>query len=278
MTSAMAHPAYVFDRLPEIASLLQGRPRGLIADVDGTLSAIAPSPELAYVSQEIKQRLRELRPGFEVVAAVSGRSAEDARQMLGIDSMIVLGNHGLEAIDAGQVHYFQGADRWLPVIGRALAELEQQLPLTGLQFEHKGASASVHYRQAPDPLAARRSILAAFATSESARALRVTEGKMVVELRPPLEANKGSAVRWLIYRYRLAVALYLGDDVTDVDAFREITALRQEAGLQGASIVVVDGDTPNAVSDAADFFVSGIADVERLLAWLTAPDGALTTT
>jgi trehalose 6-phosphate phosphatase len=130
-------------------------------------------------------------------------------------------------------------------------------------FEDKGPLVALHYRQASDPAAARRAILEAIAAVPAARRFARHKGKMFIELRPPASSvNKGSVVRHLAAQHSLRSVLYLGDDVTDVDAFR---ALREAAGIRGASVVAASDETPPEVLAAADYRVEGVDGVEWLL-------------
>ena len=144
-----------------------------------------------------------------------------------------------------------------------LDELERTIALPGIVFEDKGPLIAMHYRQAADPPAARQAILDAIAAAPMGRRFARHEGKMFVELRPPIPSvNKGAAVRHLVTDRALRSVLYLGDDVTDIDGFR---ALRQASGFRGVSVVVASQETPREVLGVADYRVEGVAGAEWLL-------------
>jgi trehalose 6-phosphate phosphatase len=150
------------------------------------------------------------------------------------------------------------------VLARAvLDELRGTVALPGIVFEDKGPLIALHYRLAADPPVARRAILDAIAAAPVAARFTIHEGKMFVEVRPPVPSvNKGAAVCHLAMERGLRSVLYLGDDVTDVDAFR---ALREPTTFRSASIVVAGEETPPDVLAAADYRVEGVAGTEWLL-------------
>jgi trehalose 6-phosphate phosphatase len=144
-----------------------------------------------------------------------------------------------------------------------LDELRRAVALPGLVFEDKGPLIAVHYRQAADPTAARQAILDAISAAPMGRRFARHEGKMFVELRPPVPAvHKGTVVRHLAAQHSLRSVLYLGDDVTDIDAFR---ALREATDLRGTSVVAASQEAAPEVLAAADYRVEGVDGVEWLL-------------
>jgi trehalose 6-phosphate phosphatase len=153
-----------------------------------------------------------------------------------------------------------------------LDDLQRTITLPGVVFEDKGPLVAVHYRQAADPATARLATLEAMARAPMAGRFARHEGKMFVELRPPVPSvHKGSVVRHLAAQHSLRSVLYLGDDVTDVDAFR---ALHQATDLHGASVVVASQETPSEVLAAADYRVEGVDGVEWLLEQVASALGA----
>jgi trehalose 6-phosphate phosphatase len=142
--------------------------------------------------------------------------------------------------------------------------LAVRLGLPGLILEDKGPILAFHYRLCPDHEATRQAILAALAPWET-RGLRVREGRMVFELAPPLDIDKGTALARLMQTYRLAGVLYLGDDLTDVDAFKVLRAWRHEGKVSGAAIAVANPESGPKVMEEADYWVDGVPGVEWLL-------------
>jgi len=244
-----------------LAAMLQRRPCGIITDIDGTISSIAPTPDAARVDEACRAALERLtRHCF--VAAVSGRAAEDARDMVGIAQMTYIGNHGLDELTPRGLNVSAAAQPYLPRIRDVLAHARKHVNLPGVLVEDKGSTASIHYRQCPDQDAARQTILDAIAPLARQHELRITEGRLVVELRPPMDRDKGAAVRDLIAEHQLQGVMYLGDDVTDVDAFK---AVREHGGI---AMGIISEETPQVVIQHADLHAHGVADVAKLLDWL----------
>jgi len=255
---------YLFDHLDAIRQVLTLSPFGLITDVDGTISEIAPCPEEARVSPVCREQLAILTKRLELVAAISGRPALAAKEMIGVDGMVYVGNNGLEQWHDGVLQFVEGVKEYTPKVTAVLDELMSSLTVEGISFENKGVALSVHYRRSPDRESARKCILDKIAASSVARDFRIQEGKMVVELRPPVEVNKGAAVEALVKSYNLRGVIYVGDDISDVDAFG---AMHQEI-LKGLAVGVISEETPQQLEKEADFTLTGVADVERFLTWL----------
>lgn len=241
-------------------------PRAFITDVDGTISSIAPTPDQARVDPDCRRHLAELARRLELVAVISGRAAANVRAMVGIDELLYVGNHGLEVWRAGHIEAAPAARPYVGAIAAALDHIAVATAhIEGLLYENKGVTASVHYRLAIDPGAARQAVLDAFAAAAPGQGLRLTEGRMVLELRPPVEANKGTAVEMLVAEYGLRGAVFAGDDTTDVDAFRALRRLAQGGRLSALSIGVLAEETPSVVREEADVLVPGVAGVGHLL-------------
>lgn len=255
-----------------VQAALSQRPRGFLTDIDGTLSAIAAAPGEARLYRGVRPLLRRCVATFDVVAAISGRPALDARRMVGISQMVYVGNHGMEELSpqdrapviAPDVRAFQS------VIADVLHEARERLhaDVDHLLFENKGVTASIHYRQATDPDAVHAAIRRALDPLARQHDLRVTEGRRVVELRPPLDRDKGTSVRALVARHRLTCAVYLGDDRTDIDAFRALRALRAEGICAGIAVAVRHPEAPAALDEFADISLSSIAETPRFIRWV----------
>lgn len=258
----------LFSKLDRVRGILRHQPCGIVTDVDGTISEIATSPDAAYVPATVKEQLRTLAGHLDLVAAISGRSVDDARRMVGIDELVYVGNHGLEWWANGRKQLCLGVGPYVADVARALDEIGSQLRMDGIAVENKGATGAIHYRQARDADLARTVILAAVHDSPAAQGLFVTEGKMVIELRPPLQVNKGWALARLTSRYRLRSLIYLGDDFTDVDAFAFLRKLRTARKVNGLAVAVLSVETPDKVVERADAILHGVPEVERFLLWL----------
>jgi len=255
---------YLFDHLDSVQELLSDTCLGLITDIDGTISRTAPTPAQAEVSPLCRNYLFQLAKHLPLVAVVSGRPVVEMREMVGIEEIVYIGNHGFERWESGGVRPVPGMESYSGVIEKTLKELKHLLDIQGILFDSKGVTASIHYRLCRDKDAARRKILASLARARNTNGLVIREGKMAIELRPLIPINKGSATLELIDEYNLRKAVYLGDDLTDVDAFRAI----RQAGFHGVAVGVINEEAPREVDREADYTVNGVGEVERFLEWL----------
>lgn len=216
----------------------------LFLDVDGVLAPIVERPADAAVPAETRRELERLAGAYALVACVTGRPAGVAQRLVGVGGIRYVGEHGLElhpgaAAWADQVHAFADGAGWEDV-------------------ECKPLSVAFHYRTAPDPAAARVR-LEEVARDALAAGLRTRWGRLVLEVLPPVEATKGSAVRSLLAESGLRRALYAGDDTTDLDGFAALDGL--EAAVR---VAVVSTEGPSALGARADL-VLGSPDAFREL-------------
>lgn len=254
-----------------LLAALRPRPRGLFSDVDGTLSPIAPTPEAAVLVPGVRELLDRARSSFDLVAAVSGRSAQDAARLVGLPGLTYIGNHGMERLDSdGTLHILPAAAPYADAIRTALDAVERALAprYPGLRVERKGVTGSIHLRNAADPLAAEEAVAQMLAQVAEPRGLRVTRGKRVVEVRPPVAVDKGVAIAELVHSCGLRGALYLGDDRTDVDAFQALRTLTHAGVFQGVAVAVLHDEAPPDLAAAADVTLESIERVPALLRWL----------
>lgn len=255
-----------------LGEALSRRPFLWATDIDGTVSEIAVAPDQAVVSPGCRQYLGELAANVELVAAVTGRAASEARRLLGLSSVLYVGNHGLETLWHGQRQVHPEAMRFVDVLADVVGHLERLLRGTpGVWVEDKGLTASIHYREAINEVAAREEILRAIERAVGGREVRLTEGRMVVEIRPPVAANKGTAILDLLDERRIAGAVFLGDDETDVDAFLALRAWQSPPERVALCLAVQSAEVRSRVAAEADFTLPGVSAVENLLrraSWL----------
>ena len=251
------------------AAALAEAPAGLLTDFDGTLSPIVEDPAASRLVDGVASTLTALAGRLAVVAVVTGRSPLDARHMTGVRELLIAGNHGMEWLEPG-------ADAPAPspeaarVKARIAAVLADVPSLPGVAIEDKGMSATIHYRTAPDPEAARRTILAALPELSAGGELELRPGRMSLELRPTGLGDKGAATRAIIDRFALRGAVVMGDDVTDLDMFAAVAERRAAGSLRGVIIGVggTDGETPPSVAEAADVVLDDPVAAAALLAAL----------
>jgi trehalose 6-phosphate phosphatase len=216
----------------------------IMLDVDGTLAPIVARPELARVPDETRAELKRLVARYALVACVSGRTGEDARKVVGVDGVVYVGVHGLELAPE--------AERWRG----PLCEFAESVDWP---VEDKGLAVVFHYREAADQGAALATLRGVAARAE-ALGLQAQFGRKVLEVRPPVSADKGTAVRSLLEQRGLRRGLYAGDDTTDLDAFRGLDGL--EVSVR---IAVASAEGPPELREAADIVVESPAELAQLL-------------
>lgn len=252
-----------------LAELLAAQPSGLFSDFDGTLSPVAPTPDLAEAAPGVSDTLGMLAERVSLVGIVTGRGIDDVVNRVAVPELLYVGNHGLEWLEGGEHHVHPAgleAEGGLP---EALREIEHRLkahvPLEGVIFENKRYSGSIHYRLTKEPGKTGDVLRPIVEEIASEYGFWVSDGKMVMELRPGATVNKGSAVHRIVTERQLRSAVFLGDDVTDADAFVMLRTLREEQGLGTCSVGVLTLDTDQRVIDNSDFLLDGVDDVVSML-------------
>ena len=236
----------------------------IFTDIDGTLAPIVPTPDMSEVPAELKELLARLSERCLLVAGVSGRKTEDALDLVGLADVVYFGNHGFEILRDSKVEVTPEALPYLEQVQELEARAREELAPLGAFVEEKGITASIHYRNAP-PEVGERAV--EFVKREGERlGLRITVGRGVVEARPPIQADKGTAVRTLVEEYAPERAMFIGDDTTDLDAFRELVALREERTLREILRVgVASEEGPPEITSEADIVVDGVEGVSEVL-------------
>lgn len=240
----------------------------LFSDYDGTLTPIVSTPNQAFLSPDMKMLLRELAAlsGF-ALAIISGRAVEDIIRLVGIEGIYYAGNHGLEIKGPDITWTSPQALEIASLIGQLARELESSMRhIPGVLIEDKRLTLSVHYRLAPEGSESEvRQILDELVIPRRHR-LRVTSGKKVFEVRPLLDWDKGKAVQKLreLLGRDSPLLFYLGDDVTDEDAFKVL-------GKNDVGIFVGD---PGG-SSSASFFLPNTEEVKKFFLLLKKERGDL---
>jgi trehalose 6-phosphate phosphatase len=230
----------------DLLARLAAEPRlaAILLDVDGTLAPIVEQPDEARVPEETRHELARLASRYALVACVSGRPGAEVERLVGVPGVAVVGEHGLELAPE--------ASRWADRIADFA---------TGVDWpaERKPLSVSFHFRRADDEAAA-RAYLTRVEAAARAENLVPRWGRMVLEVRPPVEADKGTAVAALVGRAGVRRALYAGDDTTDVDAFAALDGLDL-----GVKVAVGSAEAPPALVAVADLVVEGTDGMLELL-------------
>ncbi|WP_090603006.1 trehalose-phosphatase [Mycobacterium lentiflavum] len=228
----------------QIIGVLDAREPVLFADYDGTLSPIVADPDSATLVEGAAEALESLASQCPV-AILSGRDLADIRARIPIPGIWYAGSHGFELTGPdGTYHCNEAAAAAVDVLERAAAELGKSLAeIPGVRVEHKRFAVAVHYREVAAEHIGR--IVSATHKLGQRDGLRVTNGRMLVELRPDIAWNKGTTLAWIRDRIDATGSLlpiYIGDDLTDEDAFDAIQ-------FDGIGIVVrhdEDGDRKTA--------------------------------
>jgi trehalose 6-phosphate phosphatase len=260
-------------RLGALLAPLRERPGELavLCDVDGTLAPIVARPEEARLLDGAREVLESLRDRVRLLGFVSGRGLADVERLVGLPGCAYAGNHGMEVhLPGGRPRLAAGVADHVPAVAAFAATWPpERLSVGGVRLEEKGATLSFHARGAPDPAAAGL-LLREVAREAREHGLVATSGREVLEVRPPVLIDKGTAVRELLEGAGARAALYVGDDRTDADAWRALRELREGGALRHAvALAVASAEVPPDVRAAADAEVDGPAgalEALRLLA------------
>jgi trehalose 6-phosphate phosphatase len=262
-------------RLADALSPLRADPAraAILLDVDGTLAPIVRYTEDALVPEATRGLLIEIARRYRVVACVSGRRASDARRLVAIGTISYLGSHGTELLRAGWTEPVLDAavrDWGRRIHGFGHEADTRELRRLRVRIEDKGSIVAFHWRGAPDEEAARAAIDAIAARAEQS-GLRTHWGRKVLEVRPPVRMDKGAGIVAFLAEEELDAALYVGDDATDLDAFRGLGELVESGQLKHAVRVCASSDEgPSELEREADLVVDGTAGVRALLLALLA--------
>jgi trehalose 6-phosphate phosphatase len=220
---------------------------GLFLDFDGVLAPIVRRPEDAAAPPETRAELERLVERYALVAVVSGRAGKDVRARLGVEGVVCVGSHGIEAEPQ--------ADRWR----RRLAAFAADAPWPREAVELKGLSIAFHFRDQPDELEAVRR-LDAIADSAREDGLVARYGRKVLEVLPPVGSHKGTAVRQLLEEHGLRRALAAGDDTTDIDSFAALDGLDV-----AVRVAVASEESPPLLVESADLVLESTDEFLALL-------------
>jgi trehalose 6-phosphate phosphatase len=262
--------------LSQALAPLRAHPDGaaILLDIDGTLAPIVDNASDAHVPQSTRQLLTAVANRYGLVACVSGRRASEARAMVGVGTISYLGSHGVELLRAGWTEAVldPGVEDWV----RRIREFGRDADTADtrklrVRLEDKGSIVAFHWRGAPDQEAARAAV-DAIAERANEAGLRTHWGRKVLEVRPPVRMDKGAGIRNVLETsgQGIEAALYVGDDSTDLDAFRALGELVDEGRLvRGVRVGVASDEGPSEITEEADVVVDGTEGVSELLSLLT---------
>jgi trehalose-phosphatase len=251
-------PVSLFENFQKIKDRVSGKEVIVFLDYDGTLTPIVERPELAVISEEMRSTVQSLAELYKV-SIVSGRATDDVRKKVGLKGIFYAGSHGFEIVyPTGEVKVNEEARAVRGTIDKVHAQLSERLKsVPGALVEHVKYTISAHYR-----LVSREDFpkvrQAVEETLKENPDLRKTEGKKVFEIRPRIDWDKGKAVQWILGVLNFnksQLAIYVGDDTTDEDAFRTLN--------EGAGFGILVAETPRP--SAARYRIKNTEEVRNLL-------------
>lgn len=258
---------YLFENWADVLGKLIPAPHILLLlDYDGSLTPIAATPAAAVLAEEVRLLLVTLDKNERVdIGIISGRKLDEIRDIIGVPEIYYAGNHGLEIQGSGLDYLNPECSRTLPYLNRIFQALDEKLgQLEGIILEDKGLSLSLHYRLVDSGrIAEVKEVFAKICDPYVSRnQVRITRGKKVLEVRPPVDWNKGQAVLTLkdfLTNGQKILTIYVGDDQTDEDAF---SVLKCEPDI---SILVGDDNQDSQ----AKYFLRDVGEVREFLIRLT---------
>jgi len=254
---------HLFFQLNKLKDSLKDKFIFLFLDYDGTLTPIVQSPDKAIIPRNTKEILRGLSKNPHCkVAIISGRALKDIKNKIGLEGIIYAGNHGLE-IDGPKIKFKSPVSSgYMTILKKIKAILKKKLSkIRGVIVEDKGLTLSVHYRlvDAKDVRLVKTVFHEALVYYIVSNRVKIRSGKKVLEIRPPVEWDKGKIVLWLLARLKFSlgkepcVSIYIGDDVTDEDAFK---------ALKNTGLTVFVG---NSRSSHAKYYLKNTQEVAEFL-------------
>jgi trehalose 6-phosphate phosphatase len=269
-------PAATLDDV--LAPLLADPARAaVLLDIDGTLAPIVRHADDAHVPEPTRLPLIAVAKRYGLVACVSGRRATTARRIVSLGSITYVGNHGAEILRGGQTtaEVEPAVAEWARRVQKfAAGELRgEDLHRLRVRGEDKDVIFGFHWRGAPDEEAAEEAVRQVAERAEAA-GFATHWGRKILEVRPPVALNKGLGIGHLLADADVDVALYAGDDRTDIDAFDALRAAVAAGTLREAVCVGVASDeTPRELEEAADVLVDGPLGVRGVLETLASSAG-----
>ncbi|MEA2417869.1 MAG: trehalose 6-phosphate phosphatase [Thermoleophilaceae bacterium] len=265
--------AYTSEALGEALAPLTAAPSraAVFCDIDGVLAPIVGRAEDAQVRKETSVLLGRLARRYGCVACISGRSAAEARRLVGVGGIVYAGSHGAELLVPGAIRprINPAFKSWEGRVKQFTRERDNpDLRRLRVRIEDKGPIVALHWRGAPDEEAALARVQELAGEAEAA-GLATHWGRKVLELRPPVPFDKGQAVRDLVELSGVRTAMFGGDDTTDLDAFDALEQLTDEGALDaGLRVGVRSDEGPPAIVARADLVVDGVDGFARVLAVL----------
>ncbi|TMW62494.1 hypothetical protein Poli38472_005112 [Pythium oligandrum] len=243
----MVHPTNAFRDLESIRRTVAGKKPVVFLDYDGTLSPIVDIPDRAFMTDEMRHALNTLSSKY-ITTIVTGRSTEKVYDFVQLDNLVYAGSHGFDIKGPKTLPInCQVGDHFRPMLEQCVRDLSAAIAhIPGAEMEDNHLAVSVHYRHVAMEFQAEvEDIVDDYIIQHPS--LVKKHGKKVFELRPRVDWDKGRAVMYILSELGLdaenVVPFYLGDDVSDEDAF---SALNSRSIGKGISIIVRDPEATNA--------------------------------
>lgn len=268
MANQIGDLPHALNNSEELEQQLSGKRLAVFLDYDGTLTPIVDRPEDAVISESMREAVRGLAARC-VVCVVSGRDRQVVQELMGLDNLIVAGSHGFDiwTSDEGTIEHAAGSG-FEELIEEVKTRLEKETrDIEGASVEPKKASVAVHYRRVSEEERQKVKDTVDDLLAGRPDELKMTPGKMVYEVQPKIDWDKGKAVLYLLETLELdrddVVPLYVGDDVTDEDAFEAL----EETSPKGIGVFVGHVDDPEVAgrTTAADYILHTMQEVEQFL-------------
>ena len=258
----------ILDNLETLKKIIRRRPFGLITDIDGTISPIPRDFLETPVPPPTLPQLAKLATQLDLLAVISGRKCETIKEIINIPGIKYIGHYGMEWWENDSAVLHPDVASSLSDVRAVAAELETLRSIDGVIIQDKWATISVHYNTVQQPSTAKQQILDFLEKSPHIKNLRLMDEKTNIGIVPRLDIDKGTAVTSLIQQYHLRGAIYLGDDIGDLPAFRAIRVAREKQEFMGLAVLVTDGEISQSLLDEVDFTLDGVQETETLLNWL----------
>lgn len=253
----------------EVIDLLRECPpkTAILSDIDGTLHPIIDRPEIVQFYDYTPTILEGLAEKYALVGLITGRSMSSALQIIKARGIVYLANHGMEICRDQERKLADGLEEYVPKIRSALDLINQssiaQEP--GIFIEDKDVSVAVHFRQAPDKANEVDVLLQSLSDDMG---LKVVKGRKVRELHPPVTIDKGTAIERLLYNQGINIAMYIGDDLSDIQAFKALKQI-QWPKFQSVTIGVRSAEVPQLeTEESIDYLIDSVDDSIELLKML----------
>ena len=258
----------LLENLESLKKIIRRKPFGLITDMDGTISPIprdfletpVPPPTLPQLARLVKQ--------IDLLAVISGRKAGALREIINITGIEYIGHYGMEWWENGRAVLHPDVEASLADMRAVAIELETLGSIDGVIIQDKWATISVHYNTVQQPSTAKQHILDLLEKSPYIKKLKLMDEKTNIGIVPRLDIDKGTAVARLIKQHHLKSAIYLGDDIGDLPAFRAIRVAREKQDFMGLAVLVTGAATSQSLQYEVDFTLDGIRETTALLNWL----------